>query len=548
MKAGFKPTALRGDVFGGLTAGIIALPLALAFGVASGAGAAAGLYGAIILGFFATILGGTPTQVSGPTGPMTVVTATAVAAYSGDFQSVCMVIVLAGVIQILFGVFHLGGFVRFIPYPVISGFMTGIGVIIILLQIEPVLGCVGAGSPLMALAQMPEALANVSLPSLSLAVATMIIVFMIPPRITRVVPSPLIALVGMTAVAWTFHLPVPTIGEIPSGLPEFNLPSINLSQWSSIAGTAFALALLGTIDSLLTSIVADSVTKDHHDSNRELIGQGVGNALCGFMGGLPGAGATMRTVVNIKAGGRTRLSGVIHSMVLLVILLGAGPLAAHIPLAVLAGILVKVGVDILDYRLLRLVRKIPREDLMVMVTVFGVTVFVDLIVAVALGVTLAAIMTTWRIASQTRISILGAGKCKDKSFSDREIQEGSNFRIRVVTINGPFFFGTTSQMMDKVERLLGTRIVVVDCMEVPFIDISAVFALSEMVEKLRDVNIRVVLALEDGMYQRMKELGLIKIVGEENIFKSHGSALQMAQMLLDEEDETGHFFPHSAPC
>ncbi|SME87976.1 SulP family inorganic anion transporter [Desulfovibrio gilichinskyi] len=537
LKVGFKPTALMGDVFGGLTAGIIALPLALAFGVASGAGAAAGLYGAIILGFFAAILGGTPTQVSGPTGPMTVVTATAIAAFAGDFQSVCMVVVLAGIIQIIFGVCRLGGFVRFIPYPVISGFMTGIGVIIILLQIEPILGSAGIGSPLMAIVHMPEAIANVSLPSLSLAVATMVIVFKIPPRITRVVPSPLIALVGMTAIAGIFNLPVHTIGEIPSGLPEFHFPSINLAQWSSIAGTAFALALLGTIDSLLTSIVADSVTKDHHDSNRELIGQGIGNALCGFMGGLPGAGATMRTVVNIKAGGRTRLSGVIHSLVLLLILVGAGPLASHIPLAVLSGILVKVGVDILDYRLLRLVRKIPREDLMVMVTVFGVTVFVDLIVAVALGVTLAAIMTTWRIASHTSISILDAGAGKENSVSEREIQEDSNFRIRVVTINGPFFFGTTSQMTDKVERLLGTRIVVVDCMSVPFIDISAVFALSEMVEKLRDVDIRVVIALQDGMCKRMRELGLIQVVGEENVFKSQGSALQMAQMLLDEEDD-----------
>jgi SulP family sulfate permease len=532
-----SPAHLRGDVFGGLTAGIIALPLALAFGVASGAGAAAGLYGAMILGFFAAVFGGTRTQISGPTGPMTVVTASAVAAFSGDFQSVCMVIVLAGLMQIGMGMCRLGGFVQFIPYPVISGFMTGIGVIIILLQLEPILGSPGANSPAMAVVMLPAALANVSVPSLLLAVATMVIVFKVPPRISLVLPSPLIALVSMTLIAWGFDLPVRTIGEIPAGLPSFNLPAIDLGKWSHIAGTAMALALLGTIDSLLTSIVADSLTKERHNSNRELIGQGIGNAVCGLFGGLPGAGATMRTVVNINAGGRTRLSGVIHSVMLLAVILGAGPLASHIPLAVLAGILIKVGVDILDYRLLKIVRNVPREELAVMLTVFGITVFVDLIAAVAIGVTLAAVMTTWRISRKTRISIFGAETATELADVERDIQEISRFRIRVVTIKGPFFFGTTSQMADKIERLLGTRIVVINCMPVSFIDVSAVFALTEMIERLHNADIKVIVALHEGIRESMEKLGVVKLVGENHISLSHGSALQIALLLLEEEDE-----------
>ncbi|WP_320171737.1 SulP family inorganic anion transporter [Maridesulfovibrio sp.] len=532
---------IRGDLFGGVTAGIIALPLALAFGVASGAGAAAGLYGAIILGFTAALLGGTVTQISGPTGPMTVVVAATLTSFSGDMGSVCAVVALGGIMQAFFGLFRLGAFVRFIPYPVISGFMSGIGVIIIILQIDPILGVKASSSPAAALMGLSGALAAASTPSIMLAVATMAIVFLVPARITRIIPSPLIALLLTTAAAWFFRLPVMTIGEIPSSLPDFSLPDFDLHNWSYIAGTALALAALGSIDSLLTSLVADSLTKDRHDSNRELIGQGIGNMLCGFFGALPGAGATMRTVVNVKAGGRTRLSGMIHAFVLLAVILGAGPAAEHIPLAALAGILVKVGVDILDYRMLKMIRRIPRSDLAVMLTVFGVTVFVDLVLAVAVGVTLAAMMTTWRIASQTQISIFESDRCSVMKRREKDIQEQSSFRIRVVSINGPFFFGTSSQMSDKVEKLVGTRIVVINCMDVPFVDVSAVFALNEMVEKLRSANITVLMAANEAISRRLGDMGIVKLVGKENMFLSHGSALQVAMLALNEEDERAAF-------
>mgnify|MGYP001023287189 CR=1 FL=1 len=537
MSGKYGATAFRGDLFGGLTAGIIALPLALAFGVASGAGPAAGLYGAAALGFLAALFGGTSTQISGPTGPMTVVTAAAIVAFSGDFASACAVIVLAGLFQILFGVLRLGAFVRFIPYPVISGFMSGIGVIILLLQIQPILGAPSVNSPLAAITHLPQALADASIPSLCLALASMAIVFLTPPRISRVIPSPLIALIALSLAAHSLKLPVASIGAIPSGLPAPRLPLFELSQWSRIVGLALALGVLGTIDSLLTSIVADSLTRKRHNSNKELIGQGLGNIAAGLVGGLPGAGATMRTVVNIKAGGTTRVSGMIHAVFLVAVLLGLGPLAAGIPLAVLSGILVKVGVDILDYRMIKLAKKAPKQDMLVMLAVFGTTVFVDLIVAVGVGVALASLFLTYRIARQTQIRITEADGKAEEELS------GMDPRVRVIGIDGPFFFGSSALMQDKVDRMLGTRIVVVDCMRVPFMDISAVFALSEMIEKLKDAGVRVFLAISERQRDSLKGYGLRKLVGLDNLFLSLGTALQVAQLTVEDEDEQGGHAP-----
>jgi sulfate permease, SulP family len=531
MPGKYNASALRGDLFGGLTAGIIALPLALAFGVASGAGAAAGLYGAAALGFFAALFGGTSTQISGPTGPMTVVTAAAIASFSGDFASVCTVIILAGLLQIVFGALRLGVFVRFIPYPVISGFMSGIGVIILLLQIQPILGGPALDSPLAALAGLPEALRQMNPYSLGLAAASMAIVFLTPPRISRVVPSPLIALVVLSLAAHYFSFPTASIGAIPAGFPELRLPQPQLAQWSRMASLALALAVLGSIDSLLTSIVADSMTRKRHHSNKELIGQGLGNMAAGLFGGLPGAGATMRTVVNIKAGGTTRVSGIVHALFLLAVIMGLGPLTSVIPLPVLSGILVKVGVDILDYRLLRLVRKAPKQDLLVMLAVFGTTVFVDLIVAVGVGVALASLFLTYRIARQTQIRITEASGRTDAA------QGAFDPRIRVIGIHGAFFFGSSALMQDKVDRMLGTRIVVVDCMEVPFMDISAVFALSEMIEKLQDAGVRVFLAISERQRDSLDAYGIRELVGEDNLFLSRGSALQVAQITIEDEDK-----------
>ena len=529
---GYDVKNLRGDIFGGLTAGIVALPLALAFGVASGAGPAAGLYGAIALGLCAAIFGGTRTQISGPTGPMTIVAASALAAFSGDLHSVMAVFLVAGLIQVGLGVERLGAFVKFIPYPVVSGFMNGIGVIIILLQLHPLLGLDAVSSPMAAVLGLGSALASVQWPSIMLGALTMAVVFLVPARITRVVPSPLVALVLGTSIAWWGHLDVSTIGAIPSALPIPSLPDFDFTQTGRILGLGLALAALGAIDSLLTSVVADSLTRERHNSNRELIGQGLGNMLAAFFGGLPGAGATMRTVVNIKAGGSTRVSGVVHALLLLAVLLGLGPLASHIPMAVLAGILVKVGVDIIDYRLLSLVRRAPRADFLVMVVVFCVTVFVDLIVAVGVGVTLAAVMIAVRTAKQCSVSITEVEDTYSASQAEQRIQKDTDYGIQVVTIHGPFFFGTTANMQDKFGALLGTQVVVVNCLDVPFMDLSAVFALGETVEKLQTAGIRVLLAVRNEMRDNLQKLGMNKFLDPDSYFCSHELVLAAAREAL----------------
>jgi SulP family sulfate permease len=292
------------------------------------------------------------------------------------------------------------------------------------------------------------------------------------------------------------------------------------------------LAALGTIDSLLTSIVSDSLTKKKHDSNRELVGQGIGNMVAALFGGLPGAGATMRTVVNIKAGGTTRVSGVVHSLFLLAVLLGLGPLASRIPMAVLAGILVKVGVDIIDYRMLSLVKKAPRADLLITAVVFCVTIFVDLIVAVGVGMTLAAVMVAIRTARQCSVSIAEVESCSDVMMAEENIQRETDYRIQVVTIRGPFFFGTTANMQDKLATMLGTQVVVINCLDVPFMDISAVFALGETMEKLQSANVRILLAVKDEQRVKLQQLGLDKYIDRDAYYDSHESVLSAARSLL----------------
>ena len=533
----FSFADVRGDLFGGLTAGVIALPLALAFGVASGAGAAAGLYGAIVLGLFAAVLGGTPSQISGPTGPMTVVMAAAIVAFGGNVSIAMAAVVLAGVFQVGFGLAGLGRLVRFIPYPVLSGFMSGIGVIIILLQLPVLFGAPAIGSPLGALAGLPHALASLDPATLGLGLASMAIVFLTPARFSRLVPSPLVALVGLTLAACLLGIDTPSIGAIPSGIPALTLPSLGMDQVGRVVGLGLTLAALGSIDTLLTSIVADSLTKTRHDSRRELVGQGVGNALAGLFGGLPGAGATMRTVVNVKSGGSTRLSGVIHALFLISVLLGLGPLAARIPLAVLAGILVKVGVDILDWRLIGLARRAPRTDLAVMLSVFGITVFADLIIAVAAGVTLSSFLVTYRIARQTQVRIFEPGNGGEIRAAERGIQDDTDFGIRVISVRGPFFFGTAAQMQDKIVEFVGAKVAVINCLEAPFMDLSAIFALVGMVEKLKDQGLAVVAVVQESMREQFLSLGMDKLIGPERTFTDHEVALDAAREILAHQAE-----------
>jgi SulP family sulfate permease len=497
---------VKNDIFAGITAAVVALPLALAFGVASGAGAIAGLYGAIILGFFAALFGGTPTQISGPTGPMTVVFASAIAAFPNDFSTVMTIVFLAGLMQISFGIVGIGKWIKYIPYPVISGFMCGIGVIIIILQINPFLGVDSYTSIIYTVTHLLDTFGKINYEAVILATLTLIIMFLTPKKISKIIPPALIALVSMTLLSIFLSFQVKVIGEIPMGLPDFVLPmSFDILKLSTILTLSITLALLASIDSLLTSVVADSKTKTKHDSKKELIGQGIGNAICSFFGAIPGAGATMRTVININSGATTKLSGMVHSITLLLIVLFLAPLASKIPLAVLSGILVKVGFDILDYKFLKVLTKITKQNLIIMITVFLLTVFVDLIMAVGVGITISSIMAVYQVSRNTQIKT-----ARSKVSFDIDIE---NQDVKIIKVNGSLFFGTAAFLEDKLEKVKNCKKIIIDCKNVSFFDISAIFTLEEIIEKFKSKDLEIILVL------RYRHKRKILSVDNDNVFK-----------------------------
>ncbi len=522
----------RGDLFGGITAGIIALPLALAFGVASGVGAAAGLYGAIFVGLFASVFGGTRPQISGPTGPITVVVAAIVASNPGNFKLIFATILLAGLFQIILGISKVGSLIRYVPYPVISGFMSGIGVIIIILQINPLLGLDVQGTPINTIMSLGEVFNSFNLQSLILGVATLIIVFYTPCKIRQVIPPSLIALVSVTIASVLLGFNVKTIGEIPVGLPDFQFPLISVEDFVKIVPLAITVAILGAVDSLLTSLVSDSLTKETHNSNKELVGQGIGNMFSALFGGIAGAGATMRTVVNIKTGGKTPLSGIIHAAFLIILLLGAAPLASNIPMAVLAGILIKVGFDIIDYKFLKIINHAPRRDLAVMILVFALTVFDDLIFAVGAGIVLSCLLFASRVAKKFKITI-DDYKQTANTESEEHIEELSKYKIRMVNIDGEFFFGSSSRVLTRVDDLLGTQYLIINCGSIPEMDISAVFALEDIIVRMKDKGINVFLVLSGvEIAKKLLRLGVVKLIGRDNLFYEKCQAVEKARELI----------------
>lgn len=466
---------LRGDLTGGLTAGIVALPLALALGVASGLGPMAGLYGAIAVGFFASLFGGTPSQISGPTGPMVVVLAGLFASLSGNVELILTAVVLAGLFQIVFGILGVGQYIRLVPYPVISGFMSGIGAIIIILQLGRLMGHEPPGGTIGALSYLPTALMDINFTTLALGVGTLVIAYKWPASLGKYVPGALAALIIGTLVS--LFLTVPVLGDIPTGLPSIHWPVFDQGQIFMVVEAAFILAVLGAIDSLLTSLVADNMTRTRHDSNRELIGQGIGNTFAGLIGGIAGAGATMRTVVNIRSGGKDRISGMTHALVLLAIVLGLSPLAAQIPHAVLAGILVKVGLDIIDWSYLKRAHTGPRWDFALMLLVLGLTVFVDLITAVGVGVVLAALAYVRQVA---QLQLAEVNKIPEylSNPEENELLEKAKGKVSMFSFGGPLSFGAAADLGHHVRENVesGSQVLILDFSRVPVVDVSAAMA------------------------------------------------------------------------
>jgi SulP family sulfate permease len=552
----YDTSNLRGDLFGGITAGIVALPLALAFGVQSGLGAIAGLYGAIGLGIFAAIFGGTRTQVSGPTGPMTVVSSLVVltaientGSLEKGFPTIITIFLIAGALLVVFGLCKLGTHIKYIPYPVVSGFMTGIGFIIIIFQIFPTLGLKSPSNIIGVFRELPIALANVNLDALILTGSTIAVIYTFP-KITKLIPSSLAALLFVSGINAWVNLNVPLVGDIPNGFPKLHLTEWTLSGMEPglIIKLALTLALLGAIDSLLTSIVADNVTKTKHDSNQELIGQGIGNMFAASIGGLPGAGATMRTVVNINAGGCTRLSGVVHGIVLLTILMGLGVYAARIPIPVLAGILITVGVGIIDYKGIRHIRHIPRADAVVMIIVLTLTVFVDLIQAVAAGMIMASVLFMKQMSDQVtrelRIYRLRDFKT-DLPWDDETIPDYIADKIYVKHLDGPLFFGFAPAFQQITQNLPDVRVVIFRMKKVPHIDQTGLYAMEEVITSLESRGIAVVMTgLQAQPESMMKRIKLIpELIPEQYIFQHFKQCIEwLEDELLDREKEDMHQF------
>lgn len=523
---------LRGDLTGGLTAAIVALPLALAFGVASGAGPVAGLYGAICVGLFAALFGGTPTQISGPTGPMTIVSASLFTQFGDNLSTAFTVVMLAGGFQILFGYLRLGRYVNLMPYPVISGFMTGIGCILIIMQLDPLLGYPGPASVENALAALPQYLSHPKWGAVAIGLVSIILCFRSPKVITRFIPAPLLALV-VGSIGALFLADVQVLGEIPSALPALQIPSIEFERIDDMITTALVLAALGSIDSLLTSLVADNATNSFHDSDKELVGQGIGNLAAGLFGGIPGAGATIRTLTNVDAGGRTPLSGSFHAIILMSIVLGMGSVVSFIPFAALSGVLIKVGFDVIDWQFLRRIHRIPRSDLVLMAVVLVLTVFVDVVTAVGIGIVFASLAFV-KEAAEVQAEAISAFVEADHTtlFTEREaalFRQCAN-RALVLHLSGLMSFGAANEMARKIQAIGQHHdIFIIDLLDVPRIDTSAGLVLEELIQRALEMKQHVLLiGLSYPVARLLGELGSLELIKETQRFATRIEGLAAA--------------------
>ncbi|EWH09462.1 low affinity sulfate transporter [Catenovulum agarivorans DS-2] len=488
----FTRQNLRGDVLGGITAAIVSLPLALTFGVASGLGPEAGLYGALLVGLFAAVFGGTPTLISEPTGPMTVLMTAVIASFiaSDPENGAAMaftVVMMAGVFQILFGALKLGKYITLMPYSVVSGFMSGIGCILIIMQLAPALGQASpSGGVIGTLTSLPDIISNISLAEFALFGATLALLFLTPNKITRIVPAQLIALVLIT-IASLYLIDgsdIRRIGEFSVGLPEIVVPTFTADQWQTMVLEASVLGMLGCIDSMLTSVIADNLTRTEHKSNKELMGQGVGNLMSGLFGGLPGAGATMGTVVNIQAGARTAWSGVTRVVVLGIAIFGAASLISVIPLALLAAIAVKVGVDILDWSFIKRAHRVSWQSTLIMYSVLTLTVLVDLMVAVGIGLFVANIIIIEKL-SQTQSRQIKAISDMDDELplapAERELLNQGKGNILYFYLSGPMIFGVSKALSRERASIAAHKAVIIDLSDVSLIDDTISLSIENMI-------------------------------------------------------------------
>ena len=538
MKYDFQ--TLRGDVFGGITVAIVGLPLALAYGVVSGLGAVAGMYGAISVGLFTAIFGGGRTLISGPTGPMSVAMAVIVTGHAGSLAEAFTIAIMAGLVQLLLGVGKIGRFVAYTPYSVISGFMSGIGIIIILLQTLPFLGVSGpSGPPPSVVFAWPEAIRNIDFSAFTIAAVTLLIGIFWPKRFRKYLPPTLAALIAGTLLSFLWLRGVPVIGEVPTGLPQLRLPDFSLSIFARGIEPALIIGFLGAIDSLLSALIGDSMTRTNHNSNRVLIGQGLGNIFAGLVGGLPGAGSTSRTVVNIRAGGLTRVSGAIYAAILLGIVLGLGRFVEAIPHAVLAGILIRVGWGIIDWRFITRIHRVQREHLVVMIVTLALTVFLDLVTAVAIGL-IAAGMTSARVLERLELDSVVSVPLLDQSFFSRKKvdSEGGEFSARVglVALRGRFSVASSTKLIATISRDIGEhQVVIFDFTDTVYMDDSAALVVERLIDAAMDQKTEcIVMGLSGLPAITLGALNVLKRVPPDRIVRNLSKAREIAKKILDD--------------
>ncbi|EJO2018111.1 SulP family inorganic anion transporter [Vibrio vulnificus] len=550
----FNDINLKGDLFGGVTTAIISLPLALAFGVASGAGAEAGLWGAILVGLFAALFGGSSTLISEPTGPMTVimtaVLTSMVAKYPESGIAISFTIVMmAGAFQVLIGTLKLGKYITLMPYSVVSGFMSGIGVILIILQLSPLLGhAAPAGGVLGTLSALPETISNMKFSEFFLGLLTLGILFFFPKQYRKYVPAQLVALVAVTllsVILFDFD-DVRRIGEIPTGLPSLVVPVINGEIFTAMVIDALVLGTLGCIDTLLTAVIGDSLTRKEHDSDKELRGQGLANMISGLFGALPGAGATMGTVTNIQVGARSPLSGVIRALILALVVLVASGLTEPIPMAVLAGIAVYVGFGILDWSFIQRAHRVSVQGMAIMYGVMLLTVFVDLIVAVGLGVFISNILIIERLSRVQAKQVKAISDADENDVpltdSERGLLDRANGKVLFFYLSGPMIFSVSKAISRQHSSIADYEAMILDLTDVPMIDVTVGLALENAIKDAQEAQCDVyLLCPNERVREQLEKFHVLDLVPDENTFKFRYEALNAAVNKVEQDEHQGAF-------
>ena len=537
----FESFNLKGDLFGGVTTAIISLPLALAFGVASGAGAEAGLWGAILVGFFAAVFGGSNTLISEPTGPMTVIMTAILTGMMADYPETGMamaftVVVMAGAFQFLLGTLKLGKYVTLMPYSVVSGFMSGIGIILIILQLSPLLGhSAPSGGVIGTLAELPNILGDIKSDELFLGLLTLAVLFLFPQKLRKFVPAQLVALVAVTVLSVMFFDidSIRRIGEIPAGLPSFVLPHVNSEVFTSMLIDALVLGTLGCIDTLLTAVIGDSLTRKEHDSDKELRGQGIANMISGLFGSLPGAGATMGTVTNIQVGARSPVSGIARAAILALVVLVAAGLTEPIPMAVLAGIAVYVGINILDWSFIQRAHKVSLQGMGVMYGVMFLTVFVDLIVAVGLGVFISNIIIIENLSRAQARRVKGISDADDNDVPltarERSLLDSAHGKVLFFYLSGPMIFSVSKAISRQHSSVSDYQVMVLDLSDVPMFDVTVGLALENAIKDAQDTDCDVFLLCPNPeTYHLLEKFNILELIPKDKEFTSREQALLAA--------------------